>query len=249
MEPFLSYLLTSLRNFRKVRALAAFTLVELLVSLSIITVIFSIILLGQGNFNRSVVLTDTAYTIAMAIRQMESYGVSSLNFTGGGAGPISNAGYGVYFSMGRPTTYYEIADINGTASGNTAGLNPSWCPALNPANANTPEAKPGNCLYDNINEQLAAFTIGGGYTITDLCGTTPTGIKCASDGSGTQDASIHIVFLRPNTQSIITGYSAGVLYHLSNACIKLSSPDRTAFRMIKVTNLGQVSVTSDPTCT
>ncbi len=202
-------------------------------------------MLGHANFNRTIVLTDTAYTIAMAIRQMESYGVSSINFTKS-MSPISNAAYGVYFKSSMPTTYYEIGDISKVTTAETGGPSPTWCPSMNPLILNTPEAKPGNCVYDGVSEQLASFNIGAGYSITDLCGVTSFGSYCTSSTS--LPGSLNIVFMRPNTQTILTGYLNGVAYHLSTACIKLSSPDGATSRMIKVTNLGQVTVTTDTTC-
>ena len=57
---------------------AGFSLVELLVSISIVTIVASIILVGQSSFNGAVLLRGQAYEIALQIRevQLNAVGVS-----------------------------------------------------------------------------------------------------------------------------------------------------------------------------
>ncbi len=227
----------------------AFTLIEMLVSLGIITVIMAVILLGQTNFSRTLVLTDTAYTIAVTIRQMESYGISSLTYTHNNV-TTTNAGYGVHFDSTMPKSYYEIADVNKVAGSQTNNNNPpnGWCPT---GTANTPEYKPGNCIYDNSTEQLATVNLKTGYYIKQLCGVIANGNSSTLYCTGpTTPGTLDITFVRPNTQSILIGYSPLTgFYHLSSACIFLSSPDGSTSRMIRVSNLGEVEVKNTNTCT
>lgn len=240
-----SFLHDILRTFRKNacnrrRLLRAFTLLELIVSVSIIGVILAVALLGQTNFNRTLILTDTAYTVALSIRQMQSYGLSSVYFN-----TYNNAGFGVHFNRATASkTYYEFADINKTAAA------PSYCPS-NQGLSNTPEQKPGNCLYDGTSELVpgGTFSLTKNYSISDICG-IPLGTAtpvCSSQNSNT--GIIDIVYIRPNMQSVMTGIFNGSSKQLSTACIKILAPDHVKYRWVKVSFLGQVTVTSDATCT
>ena len=74
-----------------------FTLVEMLVVLAIIIMITAIVINGQSTYNRSILLTDTVYTVAYSIRQAQSLGLASRGTTVG-ASIVSNAGYGVRFA-------------------------------------------------------------------------------------------------------------------------------------------------------
>lgn len=224
-----------------------FTLVELLVVLAIITIITMVTLLSQASFNRSLLLTSTTYTVALSIREAQSLGLSS-RINGG----VQNAGYGVNFASSTPTAYRIFSDSLNTAT------KPSWCPT---GTANTPEEKPGNCRYDAATETVTTYSLNKGFSITDFCGLTSAGVKyCMSDTLQEMD----IVFLRPNTESIITGMttqSAGggfgpgqqggggrggtnfVTVQLSCAVIWIKTPTATGEKKcIVVSQVGQVSV-------
>jgi len=53
-----------------------FTLIEMLVVLAIMGVVLAVTVGGQRAFNRSIVLSNTAYDVALSIRQAQTYGVS-----------------------------------------------------------------------------------------------------------------------------------------------------------------------------
>lgn len=222
MEPALTYSL--------VRSPRAFTLVELLVVLAIIVVITAITMLGQSNFNRSLILTDTAYTVAFSVREAQALGISSRAFSG-----ILNAGYGVRFSSGSPSSYTLFADIAPAAPGDTA--NPSVCPGHSATTG--PEAKPGDCIQGSAAEVVRTYTLNRGFRIAQFCGVQTSGgtLRC----SDYLDA-LNILYLRPNTQSIIVGERSGTRIALSDATIRLSSPDGVTERCIYVSRAGQVSV-------
>lgn len=209
-----------------------FTLVELLVVLAIITIITTITLLSQTSFNRTTLLTSTAYTVALSIREAQSLGLSSrLN------GAVQNAGYGINFQNTLTTSYRIYADVDDTAP------IPSWCPK---GSVGTPEEKPGNCLYKR-SETITTYNLNKGFTISDACGLTQGGTKyCLSSNMRNLD----IVFLRPNTETIITATKTGNdgdpgsnLFQLSCAVIWIKPPSATADRKcVVVSQVGQVSV-------
>lgn len=209
-----------------------FSLIEMIVVLAIISIITTIALLGQGSFNRSIILTDTAYTIAFTIRDAQSRGLASNVFS-----TVRNAGYGVHFSSATPKSYIEFADIVPSSPDSQGGL----CP--NHVITTGPEAKPGNCVYSNSSEIVRTFTLDRGFAISEFCGKDTSGVKRCS---GYLEA-LDISFARPDTQSVILGIRSGSPIGLTNATVTLSSPDGTAQRCISVSQVGQVSV-STGTC-
>ncbi len=55
---------------------AAFTLIELIVSISIFAIMTALVVVKYGSFNNSVLLTNAAYDVALAIRTAQTYGLS-----------------------------------------------------------------------------------------------------------------------------------------------------------------------------
>jgi prepilin-type N-terminal cleavage/methylation domain-containing protein len=204
-----------------------FTLVEMLVVLAIIVLLTAVVINGQGNFDKSLTITDTAYTVALSIRQAQNFGLSSRTYSG-----TPNAGYGVHFMGATPTTYSLFADGN-----KLVWAVPPYCPV---GTAGTPDAKPGNCLFDTgTSETVQSFTFGRGFKITNLCGhDTGNTMRCSSTSYLT---GIDMVFVRPNTNSIISGFHSGSWIQLNDASIELSAPNGGT-RYICVTQAGEVSV-------
>lgn len=90
---------------------AGFSIVELLVSIAIISIIVTTIVLRQDNFNQSVLLRNQAYDVAFAIREVQQSAVSVVN-TSGSIGDIRSA-LGLYFETGSSTYYiYRDKDNN-----------------------------------------------------------------------------------------------------------------------------------------
>ena len=57
---------------------SGFTLVEMVVVLAIITVISGVVLSDQTSFNKTLVLANTAYDIALTVRSVETFGASAV---------------------------------------------------------------------------------------------------------------------------------------------------------------------------
>ena len=148
------------------------------------------------------------------------YGISSRTFAG-----ITNAGYGVDLESANPRTYYFFADLYPSALGGTL------------------EDKPGNGRYEaDRGELVATYALSSPFSIIRFCGTLSSGIQNCSDSSSNALASLAIVFLRPNTEAIITGVHAsgiGVSYVSARITVGTSSGET---RCIDVNQTGQVAV-------
>lgn len=219
------------------QSMRGFSLVEMVVVIAIITIISGIALLGQNAFNQSLILTNTAYTVAFSVREAQFLGISSRVFNG-----VQNAGYGVSFSRASGNSYALFADINPAAP----GVEPSAvCPGHTARTG--PEAKPGDCVQTQSSEIVRTYSLNNGFAITSFCGKDVAGgtERCSSNYLD----SIHITYLRPSTQSIITGVhtSSGSRIALSDATIRIASPDGVAERCVYVSKAGQVSVATKGT--
>ena len=213
------------------RPARVFTLVEMMVVLAIIVIITTIALLGQSSFNRSMILTDTAYTIAFSVREAQSLGISSRTFAS-----TTDAGYGVHFSSGTPTSYKLFADISPPAPGDTQF--PLICPGHPNVASENPEAKPGDCIQTLESEVVRTYSLNNGFRISGFCGRRSNGTQLCNGAI----TALDIVYLRPNTQSIITGVSGTARTALTDATIRVTSPDGAAERCIYISKVGQVSV-------
>lgn len=94
----------------------AFSLVELLVSISIISVIMTVVFWNYGGFNDNLAVSGAAQEMAIAIRQAQAYGIN-VKETGVNSNVYSSA-YGIYFdSSASSNTYYRIfVDLDGDGS-------------------------------------------------------------------------------------------------------------------------------------
>jgi hypothetical protein len=195
----------------------------MVVVLAIISVITAVIINGQSTYNASLVLTDTAYTVAYSVRQAQSLGLSSRATAGSG-----NAGYGIRFY--HPQNYSIFVD---TANAKQAPSN-ALCPL---GMAGTPEGKPGNCRYDDADTAFRTYSLSRGFTISDYCG------KNGSASLDCSPASLTITFMRPDTRAVIIAESAtGAATVFTCAEIHVTAPGNGVTRVVRVSQLGEISV-------
>ena len=101
----------------------AFTLIELMVSISIIVMVTSVVMVRQSSFNGAVLLRNQAYEVAFSLRQAQLLAVSGVN---SGASTAKQQ-YGVNLSrtVGSNQTYQIFQDKDGDGqidSGDAYGL-------------------------------------------------------------------------------------------------------------------------------
>ncbi|MBI4155891.1 MAG: type II secretion system protein [Candidatus Zambryskibacteria bacterium] len=87
-----------------------FTLIELMVSVSIVSLIMVTVLWNYGTFNDNLALTSAGQELAIGVRKSQTYGLS-VKEVSVGSGQFDLA-YGIYFSATDPTNYYIFVDKN-----------------------------------------------------------------------------------------------------------------------------------------
>lgn len=204
----------------------------------IIIVISSVVLTSNGSFNKTLILANTAYDIALTLRSAETYGLGSRIAPGG----VANAGYGLNFKSATPGSFTLFADIYPPSSSS------SRCHQA--ADPSAPDARPGDCAYEaDRGERVTDYNLGNGITVSNFCARASGGWSCANahDGYGGGLTSLDIVFARPNPEAYISVnglYSA--LFRVTQACLTISSPQDSK-RFISILTSGQITANA-PSC-
>ena len=105
---FIKKIIFCLRGWRvKMRdAVSGFSLIELLVTISIIIIISGLVFFNHSRFNSGVLIENLAYEMSLTIRQAQSFGWR-VKETGGGF----DEGYGVFFDL-NSDEFLIFADTN-----------------------------------------------------------------------------------------------------------------------------------------
>jgi prepilin-type N-terminal cleavage/methylation domain-containing protein len=105
--------------FKKKIRKRGFTLVELLVSVSIFSVITSIVLTSNNRFNSTIDLVNLAQDVALSIRKAQTFGLNSRANAGVFENENGVVGYGVRLRTDTPTQYLFFVDLNASNTANT----------------------------------------------------------------------------------------------------------------------------------
>ena len=188
-----------------------FTLIELLVVMAIITVISGIIFTSQSSFNKTLILANTAYDVALSLRSAETYGL------GGHAMSAVPTGYGLHFDKAAPGSFLLFADSNPAPSTS------SVCHTI--IDPTALDAQPGDCAYNaGLDTLITSYTLGNNITISDFCAFAAGAWTCSSSHGGSL-TTLDVVFARPNPDPLM---SANGLYSsvspVTSACLTITSP-------------------------
>jgi prepilin-type N-terminal cleavage/methylation domain-containing protein len=174
-----------------------FTLIELLVVFTIISVVASIVFTSQSSFNKTFILTNTAYDVALSLRESQTYGLGSRAVSS-----ASNVGYGLHFDSNSPKSFTLFADVSPT----------SVC--------NKPDCQPGDGVYTHGADSLVrTYTIGNGITLDYFCAYTSAWV-CTNGAVN----SLDIVFARPNPTPNVHFNGTNTA---TDACLRLASSQGT----------------------
>jgi hypothetical protein len=121
-----------------------FTLVELIISVSIITLFGMLLLIKHDQFGESIALNNLAYETGLALREAQVFGISVREQTGG---EFAYA-YGVHFDYSSPDRFVSFIDSH---------------PVL------TESSSPDGRYIAGQDELLNTYMIGRGNYIEDIC--------------------------------------------------------------------------------
>ncbi len=193
----------------------------------IIVVITGIVFVNQSSFNKTLILSNTAYDIALSIQAAETYGM------GGRSVGISPVGYGLHFDSNFPKEYKLFADISPQAS------NGSACHAPRNTQGGL-DAQPGNCVYTAGNDTLVStYALGNGVSISNFCTYSQGSSFCMTGNQNPLD----IVFSRPDATPLISlngSYGRGGSNY-DGACIVITSPQGGS-RTVAISKSGEIAV-------
>ena len=207
-----------------------FTLIELLVVSAIIIIITSLFLLRQSKFDSSTILRSLAYSISLSMRQAQVYGIS----VAGSQTTQSSCVSGSFFGVNCYATGYGLYF--------TALPNNSYILFADFNN---------NGRYD-VGENIQAFALNNGYTISEICAIDSfKNCSGADNNSGNPAISnISIIFRRPNPDACVSTNQApsvcgvGVAPTFGGAYVQISARDGTK-RSVTVSSTGAI-VTQAP---
>lgn len=198
----------------------AFTLVELMVSISIFFIMTALLVAKYGNFNNSVLLTNLAYDIALTIRTAQTYGISVQ-----GQQNIFQYPYGVAFCV-----------LDSCAGGETSFGNKQIVLFADKNNSKGAYDTVGG----NADIEKNTYSIQRGAKIVKICSLV-NGV-CATNYNRAE-----ISFQRPNPDAIICGSTSGAPNACAAGTtldaleIVIQAPDGST-RKVDVNKVGQVSV-------
>ena len=197
-----------------------FTLVELLVSLSIMLLIITAVILSQSKYTARAALKNVATDISLSLRQAQVYGTSVKEFIPGSS--EFNTAYGITFNttLGPVSNGYIFFGDRGSRNGIFDG---SW----------------SNCPADGSTECVQKTNFQSNISISDLCIIRSNGADMCSLGR------VDITFVRPSTESNIVAFNAGgqtlPMNNVVGARVEIESLTGETYSVVVYTT-GQISV-------
>ncbi len=218
-----------------------FTILEMVVVTAIIGVLSAVVIAQQKNFNNSTVLINTAYDLALSLRETQSLGLSSKNYSSTGT---NNAGYGIYIGNSASSYIQYVDSYPGVGSestiNNTQTLGTYYCPH-SASDVGTPAERPGNCLYDSAqSEKIMTYSLAPGYSIQKIYYLPGSPAPWTSFTSGGSNV-LNIVFQRPNLLPIMNVNIFGTNKWTSAAAIQIQSSGGVS-KCIDINQLGEITI-------
>ena len=208
---------------------------------AIILIVTAVTITSQASFNKTIILANTAYDIALTMHSAENFGLGSRAASG-----VVNAGYGVHFDMAVPNslilfadTYPPVVGSSGPFCHTTVGV------------PGGPGAIPGDCVYEpssntgGSDQIINDYTLQNGITLNNLC-VYPDLSSSWSCSNTNNFSTLDVVFARPNGDATISiGGTFVSPSPYTKACISVTSP-QGGLRYVSVDTLGEISVSASP---
>jgi prepilin-type N-terminal cleavage/methylation domain-containing protein len=191
-----------------------FTILELLISISIFAFMTALLLAKYGTFNQGVILTNLAYDVALTIRNAQSYGLNVkstgrlVNDFDKSTSGVGGGSYGVHFDTANPAQFIFFVDEDGDGLYTKNGT-------------------------DSPKGSDIKTTIQRGSVIGGLC-VVSSGSSCSPI-----NGSVDITFARPDPDARIKANGNSTQY--ASAEIALKATDGST-KTVQVNSNGQISV-------
>lgn len=214
----------SLSDSSKRGAQGGFSLVELLISLAIITVITAMVIVRFTAFDSNVLLKSLAYEVAATVRDAQVYSVSVARNAALGGDAYSTT-YGVTFSSGASTyTFFGYSDKDIRNMSNSYAI-PEYGAVVG-----------GTALTHDI----LTYTMGGKMRIKEICTTTGGTETCGA-------TRVDVSFRRPEYKALVNRVPVLSTPNedIESVKIKLDSPNGANVWMVEVSRLGQITVSKN----
>ncbi len=204
---------------------AGMTMIELMVTLSIMAIVAGTVLFKFSNFSDRISLENLTDDIALQIKGAQNMAISGLYPKLGASQVSPPAGwipaYGVYFDTANPTHFIVFYDHNDNQLYDNPG---------------------GDACSSGASECINDITITSGESMSGLCDMVAGSCNPLSSGS--------ISFIRPFPDShvygIATGGQSGIMAPLVGDLRLRIASTNNPIQNITITPLGQILISSDP---
>ncbi|HAO65031.1 TPA: hypothetical protein DCQ44_03575 [Candidatus Taylorbacteria bacterium] len=213
-----------------------FTLIELMVTVTIMMIMTAVVLFNYNKFNENSILSAFAYDMSLTIRQAQVYGVAVRETGSGANASISTATveslsfsspYGVHFEINPvppAPPFLLFADSGGVSTSYRDG------------------DRVFNKAGEPVDTVLQSFTFQRGIKISGLCVVRYPASTCNPDLSSPIITTLDITFKRPDPEATFSVNGNDRDDTISEVQIFLSNSDRTLKKKIVVDSTGQISV-------
>ena len=165
---------------------SGFTLVELLITISIFVVITGVVLVNSNDFDNTILLHNFTYDVALTIEQAQTYGVNAKENSLGNF----NTAYGVYFNTAESTTNFILFNDLPDSNGNVDYKYTNYY-----GNDNL------SCSTSDT-ECIQKYSMTRGTFIKSMC-------AAGKDNNCDPVSELSILFQRPNLDALIYTFDSG----------------------------------------
>ncbi len=209
---------------KKSHLIRGFTLIELIVSISIMTIVMGITLMQRPEATLKLSLADVISSVELMVReaQLQGSAINSLNDVYGGAG--------VFFNLATSTTALHFRDRVDDETPSTIGI--------------------GNGLYETgpVNEKSETIEFIRGSKVKRLCVSTGTTTFSCNEGNDPVIRTLTVSFSRPSPNANIYINGSKETNYVS-ACVQfetVKAPNQGHVRSLFIYRSGVITKTTTP---